>query len=137
MVGMSKNECDEQEIQGWKKWGSYWKLFLFIVGSCECFQNSRNCRSMTVDSAIEKLQKITKEKEAQKSEQTRKQRGRTKIIKGKRSKRRVAKSKAWSVKYSTISYKVATTFIIIFRMSRRKSVQWEDAIYANDNSQYI
>ncbi len=51
-----------------KKRGNHQKLFSSIAGSCEHFQSSRIHSSMNVENAIEKLQRITKEKETQKSE---------------------------------------------------------------------
>jgi len=47
-----------------KKWGNYRKLFVFVATSCAHFRNSGVCNSMTTKSAIEKLQKIAREKEA-------------------------------------------------------------------------
>ncbi len=47
-----------------KKWGTNQKQFTFVVGSCAHFSSSRIHSSMNVESAIEKLQKIAKEKEA-------------------------------------------------------------------------
>jgi hypothetical protein len=44
-------------------------LFSFVVGSCERFQNLGDHKNMNADRAIEKLKRITKEKEVQKSEQ--------------------------------------------------------------------
>jgi hypothetical protein len=41
---------------------------VFVARSCACFQSSRVHSSMSANSAIEKLQRIAKEKEAQKSE---------------------------------------------------------------------
>jgi hypothetical protein len=81
---MSKNECNEWEVQGQIKWGNYWKLFLFVVGSCEHFQNSRDHKSMNANSAIEELQWITKEKEPQKEWAKTKAGGGSEIIKGKK-----------------------------------------------------
>jgi hypothetical protein len=43
-------------------------VFLFVARGCERFQNSRVHSSMNEESVIEKLHKIAKEKEAQKSE---------------------------------------------------------------------
>jgi hypothetical protein len=37
------------------KWGNHWKLFSFVVGSCECFWSFRVHSNMSVESAIEKL----------------------------------------------------------------------------------
>jgi hypothetical protein len=51
-----------------KKWGNHKKQFAFVVGSCVHFLSSRVHNNMSAKSAIEKLQKIVKEKEAQKSE---------------------------------------------------------------------
>ncbi len=68
---------------------------------------------------IEKLQKIIKEKETQM-----KAGGGNKIVKKDRSKRSIEKSRERRcVEYLIIGYEVATTFIIIFEMCRRKSVQ--------------
>jgi hypothetical protein len=63
---------------------------------------------------------------------------RNKTIEKKRSKRKVEKNKEFkSVEHSTICSKVTTTFTIIFIMWRRQNIQWEDVIYAHDNSRYI
>ncbi len=60
------------------------------------------------------------------------------IVEKNRNRRAIKKSrKKRHVKYSNVGYEVATTFIIIFGMCKRKSVQWEYAICANDNSWYI
>jgi hypothetical protein len=45
-----------------KKWSNHQKQFAFVVGSCARFQNFGVHSNMSVDSAIEKLQIITKEK---------------------------------------------------------------------------
>ncbi len=87
MASMSKNECNEQEVQGWIKWGDYWKLFSFVVGSCERFQNFGDHKNMNANRAIEKLQIITKEKEVQKSEQRWKQDEEVKLLKEKEKKK--------------------------------------------------
>ncbi len=36
------------------KRGNHWKLFLFIVGNCECFQGFGIHKSMNAESAIKK-----------------------------------------------------------------------------------
>jgi hypothetical protein len=51
-----------------KNWGNYQNRFLFVIRGCECFWSSRVHNSMSVESSIKKLQKITKEKEGQRSE---------------------------------------------------------------------
>jgi hypothetical protein len=43
-------------------------LFSFVARSCVCFWSSRIHRSISVESAIEKLHRVAKEKEAQKNE---------------------------------------------------------------------
>jgi hypothetical protein len=57
-----------RKFKGEKIWGNCQKLFLFVVKSCECFWSSKDHKNMSVESMIEKPQKITKEKELQKSE---------------------------------------------------------------------
>jgi hypothetical protein len=74
MNGMFKDE----------KRGNHRKQFEFVVESYACFQSSMN-----VKSAIEKLHKITKEKEAYRSEQ---RRG-SEIFEKNRSRRGVEKSR--------------------------------------------
>jgi hypothetical protein len=65
---MLKNECDEQEAQGPKKCNNHRNLFSFATRSYVCFLSSRMHKSMNAKSEIEKLQKVAKEKEMQKSE---------------------------------------------------------------------
>jgi len=48
--------------------------------------------------------------------------GGSKIVENNRSRRGVEKSRKTSVEYSTVGYKVITTFIIIFKMCKRESV---------------
>ncbi len=72
---------------------------------------------MNLESAIEKLQRIPKEKEMQKSEH----RGGSIIVEKNRSRRGVEKSRSQRrVDYLVIGYKVVVTFIIIFGMCRWK-----------------
>ncbi len=56
-----------------KKQRNCQKLYLFFTRSCEHFQSFGDHRNMSVDNVIGKLQRITKEKEAQKSEHRRRQ----------------------------------------------------------------
>jgi hypothetical protein len=63
--GMGKKFKDEN------KRNNNWKLFLFTIESCVCFQSSRVQKSMSAESTIEKLQIVAKEKETQKSEHKR------------------------------------------------------------------
>jgi hypothetical protein len=84
---------------GWKlkeenKRSNCRKLFLFATRSCVYFLSFGIHRSMNVESAIEKLHRITKEKETCKSEHRRKQEEEMKLLTKKRSKRRVEKSRA-------------------------------------------
>jgi hypothetical protein len=73
---------------------------------------------MNVESAIKKLQKITKEKEAH----MKAKRG-SGIVEKNKSRKTVDKSnKRRCVEYSTIGYEIVATFNIIFRMRRRKNV---------------
>jgi hypothetical protein len=51
-----------------KKWDNNRKQLTFVVGSCVCFSSLGVHNSMSVESEIEKLQKIIKEKEAQMNE---------------------------------------------------------------------
>jgi hypothetical protein len=51
-----------------KKQGNCQKRFVFIVGSCAHFQSSRVHSSMSVESVIEKLQQIAREKEGKRNE---------------------------------------------------------------------
>jgi hypothetical protein len=46
-----------------KKCGNCQKQFVFVVGSCVHFQSSRVHSTKSAESAIEKPQRITKEKE--------------------------------------------------------------------------
>lgn len=66
-----------------KKRHNHWKSFLLIVGSCECFWSFGENRSMSAKSAIEKLQKIAKEKDVQKSEHKRRQEEEAELLKRK------------------------------------------------------
>ncbi len=59
--------------QGQKKQGNHQKWFSFVVGSCERFRSSGVQSIMSVESVIEELQRITKEKEVQRSEHKRKE----------------------------------------------------------------
>ncbi len=59
MGGMFKDE---------KKWGNCQKQFVFVARSCAHFPSFGVHNSISVESAIEKLQRITREKEAQRSE---------------------------------------------------------------------
>ncbi len=79
MNGMFKDE----------KRGNHRKQFEFVVESYACFQSFGVQSSMNVKSAIEKLHKITKEKEAYRSEQ---RRG-SEIFEKNRSRRGVEKSR--------------------------------------------
>ncbi len=54
------------------KWSNYQKLFSFVVGSCVYIRSFGIHKNMSVESAIEKLQKVIREKETQKSEHRRK-----------------------------------------------------------------
>ncbi len=105
-----------------KKLSNHQNLFSFIVGSCERFESFGVHISMSVECAIEKLQIIAKEKEAQKNEHIWRQAKEAKLLRKKRRKRRVVKNKTWSVKYSTVDYKVVATFIIIFKMTKKKCI---------------
>jgi hypothetical protein len=51
------------KLKNKNKQGNCRKLFSFVVGSCEHIWNSRVHTSITLESAIEKLQRIAKEKE--------------------------------------------------------------------------
>ncbi len=51
-----------------KKQGNHQKQFAFVAGSCTCFQSFGVHNIMNAKSAIEKLQRIRREKEAQRSE---------------------------------------------------------------------
>jgi hypothetical protein len=57
-----------EKLKNEKKWHNCRKWFSFLAKSYECFLSSGNHKSMSVESAIEKLHKIAKEKEAQRSE---------------------------------------------------------------------
>jgi uncharacterized membrane protein len=48
--------------------GNRRKQFVFVAKSCVCFQSFRIHNNMSVESVIEKLQGIVREKEAQRSE---------------------------------------------------------------------
>jgi urease alpha subunit len=48
-----------------KKQGNHRKQFAYVAKCCACFQSSRIHSSMSVENAIEKLHKITRENEAQ------------------------------------------------------------------------
>jgi hypothetical protein len=63
-----------------KKRGNYQKQFTFIIGSCVCLWSSRAHNNMSVENAIEKLQKITTEKEVQTSEHTWRQEEEAKLL---------------------------------------------------------
>jgi hypothetical protein len=52
-----------KKFQDKKKQGNCLKLFSFVSGSCECFRGSRIHNNMTIESSIEKLQWIVKERE--------------------------------------------------------------------------
>jgi hypothetical protein len=54
-----------------KKWGNCQKQFTLVVGSCAHFQSFGVRNNMNAKSVIEKLQRITREKEAQRSEHRR------------------------------------------------------------------
>ncbi len=67
-----------------------------------------------------------------------KTRGGSGIVEKNKNRIGVEKSKTWRhVEYSTVGYKVVVAFIFIFGMCKKKSVQSEDVICANDNSWYI
>jgi hypothetical protein len=71
---------------------------------------------MNTKSAMENLQKITREKEAQM-----KTRRGSKIVEKNRSRRRVEKSKKRRhVEYLVVGYKVVIAFIIIFEMCKKE-----------------
>jgi hypothetical protein len=57
-----------KKLKNEKKWSNCRKWFLFLAESYECFLSYGNHISMSVESAIEKLQRIAKQKEAQRSE---------------------------------------------------------------------
>ncbi len=67
MNGMGKKLEDEN------KQNNNWKLFLFTIRSCVCFQSSKVHKNMSAENTIENLQKVAKEKETQKSEHKHKQ----------------------------------------------------------------
>jgi len=76
-----------------------------------------------IESAIEKLHIIAKEKEVQRSEHRRKQEEEEKLLKRTKVKKGVEKSRERRhVEYSTIGYKVFVAVIIIFGMCRREVV---------------
>jgi hypothetical protein len=67
---------------------------------------------MSAKSAIEKLQRVAKERETQM-----KTRGGSESVEEKRSRRRIEKSTTcWNIKHLVIGSEVATTFIVIFKM---------------------
>jgi hypothetical protein len=47
-----------------KKQGNHRKRFVFVIGNCVHFQSFKVHSSMNVENAIEKLQRIAREKEA-------------------------------------------------------------------------
>jgi hypothetical protein len=51
-----------------KKWGNRQKQFAFVTKSCAHFWNFGVHNNMSVENAIEKLQQIAREKEAQSNE---------------------------------------------------------------------
>jgi hypothetical protein len=53
---------------------------VFVARSCVFFQSSRVHSSISAESVIEKLQKITKEKEAQKNEHKQRQEEEAKLL---------------------------------------------------------
>ncbi len=132
MGGMFKDE---------KKWGNCRKQFVFNVGSYAHFWSFRVDSSVNVDSiesAIEKLQWITREKEleveVQKSGHKWKQE--EEVVDKNKSRRRVEKNRERSIEYSTIHCKVIVAFIIIFKMCIREGIYWEDTIFINNNSKH-
>jgi hypothetical protein len=117
MTGMLKNECDEHEAQGYKKWNNHQNLFLFATRSYVCFFSFGVHKSMNAKSKIKKLQKVSKKKEVQKSETLMEIGRRSRSGEKKRNRRRIKKSKKyWNAKHSAISNKVVITFTIIFRV---------------------
>jgi hypothetical protein len=91
---------------------------------------------MNAESAIEKLQQITREKEVQKSEHKRRQEEEAKSLRKIEVEEELKRTKR-SVEYSIVGCKVTTTFIIFFRMHRREGILCEDMVCANDNSRHI
>ncbi len=63
-----------------KKWGNHRKQFAFVVGSSTCFQSFGVHSNMNAKSAIEKLQQMAKEKEAQKNDHKRKQKEEVELL---------------------------------------------------------
>jgi hypothetical protein len=45
-----------------KKWGNHQKQFVFVAKSCACFRSFGVHSSMSLESAIEKLQRIVRER---------------------------------------------------------------------------
>ncbi len=54
-----------------KKWGNHQKQFVFVAKSYACFQSFGVHSNMSLESAIEKLQQIVREKEVERSDHRR------------------------------------------------------------------
>jgi hypothetical protein len=63
-----------------KKQGNHPKQFVFIVGSCVHFRSFKVHYNMNVENTIEKPQRITREKEAQKNEHKRRREEEEKLL---------------------------------------------------------
>jgi len=93
---------------------------------------------MSIESAIDKLQIITKVKGSIEEWTQTKAGGGSRIVEKNINRKIVEKSKKRRhVEYVVIGYEVVIVSIIIFRLCKRKNVQWENAICINDNSRYI
>ncbi len=69
-VGKNMNEMGGM-FKDKKKQGNYWKQFPFVPRSCAHLRSFGVHNNKTVESAIEKLQKIRKEKEVHRNEHRR------------------------------------------------------------------
>ncbi len=75
-----------------KKQGNCRKQFMFVVGSYACFRSFGVHNSMSVESAIEKLQQIVREKEVKRSEHRQKAGGGSEIVEKNRNRKGVEKN---------------------------------------------
>jgi hypothetical protein len=76
---------------------------------------------MSVESVIEKFQRIIKEKETQRSEHRQRQEEEVEVLRKERSKRRVEKSReCQKAKHLTIGSEVTVAFTIIFKVRGKR-----------------
>ncbi len=81
----------DEKLKDKKKRSNRQILFSFTAKSCVYFQSSKMHRNMNAESAIEKLQKVIREKEMQKSEHKQGHEEETKLLKKKEAEEELKK----------------------------------------------